>query len=48
MAFKVAVSRKSWREKDIGCLQLRIATGFKNFLIGYVISLIFQRFQFAS
>jgi hypothetical protein len=47
---KGTVSRKSWRDKAMvskSRLQLRIATGFKNFLISPLIKAIFQRFHFA-
>jgi hypothetical protein len=48
--FKGTVSRKSWRDKAMvskSRLQLRIATGFKIFLIGPLIPAIFQRFHLA-
>jgi hypothetical protein len=48
--FKGTVSRKSWQDKamvSMSRLQLRIATGFKNFLIGPLIAVIFQSFHFA-
>jgi hypothetical protein len=47
---KGTVSRKSWQDKAMVSkprLQLRIATGFKIFLIGPLIPLIFQSFHFA-
>jgi hypothetical protein len=50
LALKGTVSRKSWRDKAMvskSRLQLRIATGFKIFLIGPLIPAIFQRFHFA-
>jgi hypothetical protein len=50
LSFKGTVSRKSWRDKAIvskSRLQLRIATGFKIFLIGPLNPVIFQSFHFA-
>jgi hypothetical protein len=47
---KGTVSRKSWRDKAMvskSRLQLRIATGFKIFLIGPLIPVMFQSFHFA-
>jgi hypothetical protein len=48
--FKGTVSWKSWWDKAMvskSRLQLRIATGFKIFLIGRLIPVIFQSFHFA-
>jgi hypothetical protein len=48
--FKGTTSQKSWRDKAMESksrLQLRIDTGFKNFLISPLIPVIFQRFHFA-
>jgi hypothetical protein len=47
---KGTVSQKSWRDKAMvsqSRLQLRIATGFKIFLISPLFPAIFQRFHFA-